>query len=191
MKVTKNRIREVRQAKGFSLEYLADKLDVSRTTVANYERGDTEPKIEKWQKIANVLGVSVSYLQGFSVREDGEDERAYMLLNITPKELSDRLGRMYHHPDIKTASPDDIQGVILDRDTKLFDQKSADDELKGDYISVAFDFMALTLKTLEKMWVESPDKSENKRADFDFAYESVFMAFKELQKTPQKNAPKH
>lgn len=58
-----NRIREARKAKGFSLEELAAMIGVSRTTIANYERHDTEPKLENWEKLANALGVTVPYLQ--------------------------------------------------------------------------------------------------------------------------------
>jgi transcriptional regulator with XRE-family HTH domain len=59
-----NRIREARRSKEISLEELAAKVGVSRTTIANYERHDTEPKLDTWKKLAEVLDTTVGYLQG-------------------------------------------------------------------------------------------------------------------------------
>lgn len=69
-----NRIREIRHQKGLKLEELASLIGVSRATVANYENGSTEPKLETWQKLSDALGVPVPYLQGISNDLDGWSE---------------------------------------------------------------------------------------------------------------------
>ena len=64
-----NRLRELREEKGLTLKELVDDLKkvdlkISSDTLAKYERGDREPKLERWQKLADYFDVPVSYLQG-------------------------------------------------------------------------------------------------------------------------------
>ena len=59
-----NRIAEVRNQQGLTLIQLAKKIGVSDGTISRYETGDREPKLDTWQKLADVIGVSVPYLQG-------------------------------------------------------------------------------------------------------------------------------
>lgn len=59
-----NRIKELRKKKGLTLDGLADKSGIKRGTLNNYELGKTEPKLATWERLADVLGVSVGYLQG-------------------------------------------------------------------------------------------------------------------------------
>ncbi len=66
-----NRLRELREEKGLTLKELVDDLKkvdlkISSDTLAKYERGDREPKLERWQKLADYFDVSVGYLQGVS-----------------------------------------------------------------------------------------------------------------------------
>lgn len=60
----KNRLKEIRQEKKLSLFDLAKKLNISQQAISLYEKGDREPKLETWQKLADYFNVSVPYLQG-------------------------------------------------------------------------------------------------------------------------------
>lgn len=51
---------------GLSQRELSEKLDIKRTTITNYEKGNIMPVAEKLPEIANVLNVSVDYLLGRS-----------------------------------------------------------------------------------------------------------------------------
>ena len=67
----KNRIKELRQKNSLTLKELSQQLkntgfNISPDSLAKYERGDRNPKIEKWQELADFFGVSVPYLQGFT-----------------------------------------------------------------------------------------------------------------------------
>lgn len=70
-----NRIKELRKNKALTLKELSQKLltenkiKISPDALAKYERGDREPKIEKWEALANFFNVSVSYLQGATTYE--------------------------------------------------------------------------------------------------------------------------
>lgn len=62
----KNRIKELRQKAGLTQEQLAKKVGLSEQAISYYELGKRNPKIDKWQKLADFFGVSVPYLQGYA-----------------------------------------------------------------------------------------------------------------------------
>lgn len=59
-----NRLKELRKAKGLTQTQLANELGIPVNTYSNYERGDREPKLATWQKLADYFDVSVDYLIG-------------------------------------------------------------------------------------------------------------------------------
>lgn len=64
-----NRLRELRKEKKLTLKEVSSQLEqnnlkISPDALAKYERGDREPKLETWQKLADFFRVSVPYLQG-------------------------------------------------------------------------------------------------------------------------------
>jgi transcriptional regulator with XRE-family HTH domain len=61
MKIGDN-IKNVRELKNFSQEYMASELDVSQSTYARIESGVVIPKIDRLQRIAEVLEVDLSTL---------------------------------------------------------------------------------------------------------------------------------
>lgn len=72
-----NRLRELRKEKKLTLKEVSSQLEqnnlkISPDALAKYERGDREPKLETWQKLADFFGVSVPYLQGISDIKDLE-----------------------------------------------------------------------------------------------------------------------
>ena len=65
------RLRELRKKHGLSLAQLSDKLNsrglsISSDSLSKYERGEREPKLKTWQKLADFFNVSVEYLMGLS-----------------------------------------------------------------------------------------------------------------------------
>lgn len=74
-----NRIKKLRQKKGLSIEQLSAELkkkgiSISPASISKYERGERNPKIENWQKLANYFNVPMSYLTGVSDDETGWDD---------------------------------------------------------------------------------------------------------------------
>lgn len=61
-----NRIAELRTQNNESQTDIAKLLGISRQAVSLYEKGDREPKLETWVKLANHFGVSVGYIAGVS-----------------------------------------------------------------------------------------------------------------------------
>lgn len=61
-----NRIKELRKQQGLTLDAMAEKVQINRATLNRYENGNSEPKLDTWQKLADYFGVDVGYLQGVS-----------------------------------------------------------------------------------------------------------------------------
>lgn len=58
------RLRRLRMEKGITQKELADRLHISRSTIAGYESLGKEPDGEKLCALADFFGVSVDYLLG-------------------------------------------------------------------------------------------------------------------------------
>ena len=56
------KIRLIRETKGFTQEQVAAKLDMSPNAYGDIERGENDPKLSKLQKIAEILGIKLSEL---------------------------------------------------------------------------------------------------------------------------------
>ena len=69
-----NRIKEVRLSQKKTIEQVANALNVAPITISRYERGDREPKLETWLKLAKYFGVPVSYLQGIEDKSESASE---------------------------------------------------------------------------------------------------------------------
>jgi transcriptional regulator with XRE-family HTH domain len=64
IKAIAGRIREARQAKGWSREKVAEVLEVSAETVRRHETGETTASIPMLRRLARVLSVDYAWLLG-------------------------------------------------------------------------------------------------------------------------------
>lgn len=67
----KNRLKELRHEKNLTLKEVSSQLEqnnlkISPDALAKYERGDREPKLDTWQKLADFFNVPIDYLLGIS-----------------------------------------------------------------------------------------------------------------------------
>lgn len=60
------KLRQVMTEKGITAADIERRTGISRGTVHHYLHGDYSPKNDKLEKLASALGVSVSYLAGYS-----------------------------------------------------------------------------------------------------------------------------
>ena len=56
------RLNEIRKSKGFTAQYMADKLQTGIRNYRKYESGHASPTLEGLVKIADILEVSTDYL---------------------------------------------------------------------------------------------------------------------------------
>ena len=88
-----NRIKELREKNGMSIDQLSKKLkekgvSISPASISKYEREERNPKIENWQKLANFFNVPLAYIQGRSDIKDPINERNKIIQNVN--NLSDQ-----------------------------------------------------------------------------------------------------
>lgn len=94
------KIRIARKQKGYTQYELADKLGVSRSTVANYEIERRIPDFKDLQTLSVVLGVSVEYFAD----------------NQTENNLHDfvtRADAIFNSEDISTADKEKTFNIIM------------------------------------------------------------------------------
>ncbi|MEC2073196.1 helix-turn-helix domain-containing protein [Alkalihalophilus marmarensis] len=58
-------------------QFVADKLDVARSTYTAYERGTKQPSLETLSKIADILETSTDYLLGREIKEQNTSNISY------------------------------------------------------------------------------------------------------------------
>lgn len=65
-----NRIKDVREDKDFTQDYIAERLKVKRSTYANWENSDVLIPLEKLDNISIIFNVPFSYLLGINKKYD-------------------------------------------------------------------------------------------------------------------------
>lgn len=83
------KIKSIRQSQGLSREQLAEKLNVTKYAIINYEQGQRGASIKILNKIAAALGVSMNELLYSNILSDGKSERN--LMEMTRDELYDSI----------------------------------------------------------------------------------------------------
>ena len=68
-KILSERLKKLRQAKGYSQNEVAIYADITEKTYQNYELMTREPKLEILIRIAEVYNVSLDYLTGLTDEE--------------------------------------------------------------------------------------------------------------------------
>ncbi len=61
-----NRIKELREKNGLTMQRLEDETSIGKSTIASYESRGVTPKPDKAQKLADYFNVSEAYLLGYS-----------------------------------------------------------------------------------------------------------------------------
>ena len=79
-----NRIKSLRQKKGFSQQELAKLLFVNQTAVSQWERGVTNPSTDTAIALASLFDVSVDYLLGRNVDVPRRIKRTVPVLGAIP-----------------------------------------------------------------------------------------------------------
>jgi transcriptional regulator with XRE-family HTH domain len=76
------RLRQMRELRGYSQRELAEYLSMGELQIWRYENAETEPKGDVVARIANILGVTSDYLLGLSDNPGGYNDE-----KLTPNEM--------------------------------------------------------------------------------------------------------
>lgn len=64
-----SKLKQLRQSKKLTQEEVATRVNITRSTVSNYERGRRTPHLKDLQKLADVFGVGLDYF-GVSPKDE-------------------------------------------------------------------------------------------------------------------------
>ena len=79
MKSIGERIREIREKKGWTQDDLANAADMNRVTIAKYEAGRIEPKSRSLQKLAAALEINANLLIDGESKINDDDRELWEL----------------------------------------------------------------------------------------------------------------
>ncbi|MFW5991569.1 MAG: LexA family protein [Halanaerobiaceae bacterium] len=128
MRVLGTRIRKLRKENNFTLRELGEKLNMSFSILAMYERGERTPPVDKLLMLADFFSVSVDYLLGKS------DNKKYLSNDIAAAT-----------GDYIVKEDRDCKAIINSPKKDFFCIKVEDDSmkdcriLKGDYVCIKRD----------------------------------------------------
>lgn len=94
---------ELKNLKGLTDTQVAEYCGFSKSTLSDWKSGKGTPKLDKIQKIAECLDVSIDYLAtGKETNYNFSDEAAHLVSKILfDKELSDALEKLLNLNDVK------------------------------------------------------------------------------------------
>jgi transcriptional regulator with XRE-family HTH domain len=93
------KIKALRLGRGLTQQQLADKLNINRSTISNYENGNREPRLNELAAIAEALGVSTD------------------MFGIVAKdeifELTQRAKAVFENPEIDKTTKEEIYKELM------------------------------------------------------------------------------
>ncbi len=191
------KLKELRNKQGITQNKLAEKLKISRSTIAMYETGASEPDMETLSKLASFFGVSVDYLIG---RVDNnltpvQFERDVIKIKVygkipagTPIEMVDEsyIEDYEEIPKSWTNGGKDFFGLKIqgnsmfpefrDGDTVIF--QKVDDCPNGSFCAVSINCTECTFKKVIKK------ESGLTLMPLNSDYEPMFFTNKEIEELP-------
>lgn len=79
-----SRISRLRKSKGFTQEYIAEALGVSRQAVYKWEKDQTCPDTGNLIALASLLGTTVDYLANGNVKQSSDSATRYWKASLIP-----------------------------------------------------------------------------------------------------------
>lgn len=105
------KIFDLRLQNGYSQEYLADKLKVSRQAISKWELGITLPETDKLVAISDFFHVSIDYLLKEKIQSDHNEDLDRIVLRF--------LGSAQDMDNISRELIDIMRDGIIDDDERL------------------------------------------------------------------------
>lgn len=103
------RLKNTRLKRNISRKVLAQKVDLSYSTIAKYENGEREPDISTLNKLALSLEVSVDYLAGKSNNENSEGFNPLSEVNSLLKEFGIEYSGFHDIDRWKAMGPEELK----------------------------------------------------------------------------------
>ena len=177
--ILKNRIAELRKNKKVSQDDVAKALGITRQAISLYERGEHEPKLETWKKLASFFDVSVPYLQRIKTNFDllTSETKDFILNKLDSNYFSSDKGKNRKQiVQLKDAINEYAKYAQLKPAPKEIEKDSADSRYK--YWSDNFSFL-FSKKHLVN-WVNRFNYFTSNQLKHHMRYSSFIMTMTEL-----------
>ncbi len=151
------RIKELREEKNLTQTQLGEMVGVTGVAIMRYEKNLREPNSAMIKKLADALGVSAGYLQGYESRYEREIFDA--LQRKDSKAINEILGLPHDAVQIVTYSPDEVENNFSERENAY--KKSlvyAYNKSMVDADTVDVGLMALLIKKNQHCTLEQAEK---------------------------------
>ena len=138
-----NRLKEIRESKGLTLEDVGKGVGLATNTISRYETGKREPKLETWKKLANFFGVSVPYIQGIEpdFSKVTVKTKDFIISELDKSYFSDNKDRKYKNSMSKLKQAVDEYATYAKLDPKPIKIKTDNDKNRFKYWSHHFSFL--------------------------------------------------
>lgn len=102
------RLKKIRKEAGITQKELADKIGVSRTTIAGYETEGKEPSYDNLIKIARALNCSLDVLLDYQNKENQSDHQVKLFY----EKLSQREDLQLLLKETEDLNPDSVKRIV-------------------------------------------------------------------------------
>lgn len=110
------RLKETRKSIGMTQQELGDKIGVTKVSICCYEKGTRTPTLDTLMDLADVLGVSFTYLLGNEEYVVAEGEESYGI-NLASDEIN-LIKALRRYPDVYDKLLSDTERTL-----KLIERK--------------------------------------------------------------------
>jgi len=133
------RLKELRKKNGYTQVTLAEKLGVSKGTVAMWEVGKRKPDFEMLCTLSELFDVRTDYILGQSNDDSSVTVTIETIKQLGAWETEERLKELFKlYLTIDTYGKNNIENLIRSEANRCKDQGTSED-ISGIQINVAFD----------------------------------------------------
>ena len=160
-----NRVKELREKNGLTMQKLADETNIGKSTIASYESRGVTPKPDKAQKLAEYFNVSVAYLLGYI-----DTEKEELMTFDTGEEFEKAIQRLL---DESSSEKKQVKKKGIDL-TKMFEEMKKND-FKPTVRSADYEMSEDEIEEIKRI-------EEEERAEQEKYEDTVNLYFKEIAK---------
>lgn len=146
-----NRLKELREKQGLTLDDIQLKTGIKRATFSRYENEKSEPKLATWKTLADFFKVDVGYLQGVINTPHAIDVNIDFPDDMTEDELDDNIkGYSYLEDAILFDKIESLVKNAYRWDESDFNGKETNTDIKVEAIHIIYDILGLIGSTAFK-----------------------------------------
>ena len=160
-----NRVKELREKNGLTMQKLADETNIGKSTIASYESRGVTPKPDKAQKLAEYFNVSVAYLLGYI-----DTEKEELMTFDTGEEFEKAIQRLL---DESSSEKKQVKKKGIDL-TKVFEEIKKND-FKPTVRSADYEMSEDEIEEIKRI-------EEEERAEQEKYEDTLNLYFKEIAK---------